>query len=229
MCLPSFSQAARINGQPAVLALSSRPWLGYNDMGRYTLAPLSFGALDHAAAFSSESCPEGFVAVSEDKLRVLMMERLSGAFNQQVVPLRYTPRHAIVHPSTKLLIVCESDKQAVPLEERTDLVPPDAMEGVEVKPMVRHERRSRAAALALAGAAAAVAHRQGLGRGCRNSQETSLGFAGGLCIAIDRPRPLALCAACPAPALPKQRRLSVAAGTRGERGGASTRGAIRCS
>jgi len=53
--------------------------------------------------------------------------------------LRYTPRHAIVHPSTKLLIVCESDKQAVPLEERTDLVPPDAMEGVEVKPMAPEE------------------------------------------------------------------------------------------
>lgn len=32
-----------------MLALSSRPWLGYSAMGRYNLTPLSYEALDYAA------------------------------------------------------------------------------------------------------------------------------------------------------------------------------------
>lgn len=32
-----------------MLALSSRPWLGYSDMGRFQIMPLSYEALDYAA------------------------------------------------------------------------------------------------------------------------------------------------------------------------------------
>lgn len=32
-----------------MLSLSSRPWLGYSDMGRYNLTPLSYEALDYAS------------------------------------------------------------------------------------------------------------------------------------------------------------------------------------
>ena len=112
---------ARVNGAPAVLALSSRPWLGCVDMGRYSLSPLSFQALDHASAFSSEQCPEGFVAVSGGMLRFLTVERLGEAFNQTQVPLRYTPRRMVVPPGGKVLAICECDKQAVPLGAREDL------------------------------------------------------------------------------------------------------------
>ena len=42
--------AASVRGKRAMLALSSRPWLGYSDMGRYNLMPLSYEALDHAAS-----------------------------------------------------------------------------------------------------------------------------------------------------------------------------------
>lgn len=40
--------AAKVGGARCMLALSSRPWLGYSDMGRYTLTPLSYEALDYA-------------------------------------------------------------------------------------------------------------------------------------------------------------------------------------
>ncbi len=42
--------ATAVNGRRSMLALSSRAWLGYSDQGRYSLAPLSFEALDHASS-----------------------------------------------------------------------------------------------------------------------------------------------------------------------------------
>lgn len=67
-----------------MLALSSRPWLGYNDMGRYNFVPLSYEALDYACSFSSDQCVEGFCSVAKNSLRILNLERLGEAFNQQV-------------------------------------------------------------------------------------------------------------------------------------------------
>ena len=45
--------AAAVKGQRSMLSLSSRPWLGYSDMGRYNLTPLSYEALDHASGIGS--------------------------------------------------------------------------------------------------------------------------------------------------------------------------------
>ncbi len=53
-------------------------------MGRYTLAPVSYEALDYASGFASEQCPEGFCAVARNTLRILTVERLGETFNQQV-------------------------------------------------------------------------------------------------------------------------------------------------
>ncbi|PNH05863.1 Splicing factor 3B subunit 3, partial [Tetrabaena socialis] len=41
--------AASVRGTRCMLALSSRPWLGYNDQGRFNMSPLSYEALDFAA------------------------------------------------------------------------------------------------------------------------------------------------------------------------------------
>ncbi len=41
--------AVSVRGQRAMLALSSRPWLGYSDSGRFVISPLSYEALDYAA------------------------------------------------------------------------------------------------------------------------------------------------------------------------------------
>ena len=53
-------------------------------MGRYALQPLSYETLDYASGFASEQCPEGFCAISRNTLRILTLERLGEAFNQQV-------------------------------------------------------------------------------------------------------------------------------------------------
>lgn len=78
-----------VYGQPAVVALSTRGWLSYNYQGRHNMAPLSYEVLEHCSAFSSEQCPEGLVAISENTLRIVTLERLGELFNQTVVPLRY--------------------------------------------------------------------------------------------------------------------------------------------
>lgn len=92
-----------LGGAPAMLALSSRPWLGYADQGRFALVPGSHAALDWAAPFASEQCPEGFVAVAGGQLRVLAVERLGQRFDQRAVRLRYTPRELLIHPDHKVL------------------------------------------------------------------------------------------------------------------------------
>lgn len=83
-----------------MLALSSRPWLGYSDMGRYNLTPLSYEALDYSSGFSSEQCPEGFCAVAKNTLRILSLERLGESFNQQVT--RNVVLHGLTIPSLGL-------------------------------------------------------------------------------------------------------------------------------
>ncbi|GAB4816845.1 hypothetical protein N2152v2_003891 [Parachlorella kessleri] len=110
-----------VRGSRSMLALSSRPWLGYSGMGKFNLVPMSYEALDYASGFSSEQCPEGFVAVAKNTLRVLTIERLGEFFNQQALRLRYTPRKFTIHPDHKVLLIAESDHQAIPLAERSDL------------------------------------------------------------------------------------------------------------
>jgi splicing factor 3B subunit 3 len=60
-------------------------------MGRYTLVPLSYEALDYASGFASDQCPEGFCAMSKNVLRILTLERLGVAFNQQVTASAANP------------------------------------------------------------------------------------------------------------------------------------------
>ncbi|WIA12061.1 hypothetical protein OEZ85_012138 [Tetradesmus obliquus] len=113
--------AVWVRGVRSLLALSSRPWLGYSDMGRWQFMPLSYEPLDHAASFASEQCPEGFVAVVKSTLRILSVENIGETFNQSVSRLRYTPRRLLVHNDLRLLLVGESDYQAVPLADNVEL------------------------------------------------------------------------------------------------------------
>lgn len=104
-----------VRGARAMLALSTRPWLGHFcawDKGRYEQVPISYEGLDYAAPFASEQCSEGFVAVTKSTLRVLTIERLGEFFNQQVLKLRHTPRRLAIHPDYNLLLVAEADAQA---------------------------------------------------------------------------------------------------------------------
>ena len=62
-----------VKGQPAVLALSSRPWLGYSDPQTkgFMLTPLDYTALAWGSNFSSEQCEEGMVGIENKNLRLV--------------------------------------------------------------------------------------------------------------------------------------------------------------
>ena len=81
-----------MQGQEAVLAMSSRTWITYYYQNRFHLTPLSYESLEYAAGFSSEQCPEGIVAISTNTLRILALEKLGAVFNQvKQVTVKYLP------------------------------------------------------------------------------------------------------------------------------------------
>ncbi|KAG8501489.1 hypothetical protein CXB51_003974 [Gossypium anomalum] len=110
--------SVKVRGRPAMLCLSSRPWLGYIHQGHFLLTPLSYETLEFAASFSSDQCAEGVVAVAGDALRVFTIERLGETFNETAIPLRYTPRRFVMQPKRKLLVIIESDQGSYTAEER---------------------------------------------------------------------------------------------------------------
>merc|ERR1719240_1778271 len=91
-----------VQGLPAMLALSSKPWLSYNFQGKYHCTPMSYEQLEFSSSFASEQCPEGFVAISGNTLRIISCERLGELFNQTVMPLSYTPRRFVPLPPATL-------------------------------------------------------------------------------------------------------------------------------
>lgn len=74
-----------------------------------------------AAAFASDQCPEGFVAVSKSTLRIITVENVGDTFNQSSVKLQYTPRKFVVHEGSKLLYVVEADNQCIPEMEKPEV------------------------------------------------------------------------------------------------------------
>ncbi|CAG9466962.1 unnamed protein product [Pedinophyceae sp. YPF-701] len=107
-------------GQPAMLALTSRTWLGYNDHGRYRLEPLAIPPLDHAASLEMEGVPDAIVGVSQAGLMFLTITQLNDPFHQTTSQLRYTPRRVLADPESGKLIVCEAEHGAVPVAQRQD-------------------------------------------------------------------------------------------------------------
>ncbi|MCJ1308465.1 pre-mRNA-splicing factor rse1 [Agyrium rufum] len=100
-----------VKGQTAVLALSTRPWLGYSDpqTNAFVLTPLDYVPLQWSWNFSSEQCPEGMVGIEGKNLRIFSIEKLGTNLLQSSVPLSYTPRKFINHPVQPLFYVVESE------------------------------------------------------------------------------------------------------------------------
>ncbi|MDA9098618.1 DDB1 family protein [bacterium] len=122
---PPLLYYTRINGDNAMIALSTRPWLGYTDLqNKFSLQPVSYTALDNCASFASEQCPEGIVASVGNTLRIVSAEHLNESFNAAVVKLRYTPREMSVNVDKKLLAIVESDQSSVPYGLRTGVEGP---------------------------------------------------------------------------------------------------------
>ncbi|MCJ1353375.1 MAG: pre-mRNA-splicing factor rse1 [Icmadophila ericetorum] len=100
-----------VKGQAAVLALSSRPWLGYSDPQTkgFMLTPLNYVDLEWGWNFSSEQCPEGMVGIQGQSLRIFSIDKLGNNLLQKSIPLTYTPRKFVRHPEQPIFYTIESD------------------------------------------------------------------------------------------------------------------------
>lgn len=54
----------KVQSAEAVLAVSSRTWLGYQYQNRFHLTPLSYECLEYAAGFSSGMCLNSRITTS---------------------------------------------------------------------------------------------------------------------------------------------------------------------
>lgn len=105
-------------GNPAVLALSSRPWLSYQMQSRIHLNPLSYETLEFATSFTSEQCLEGVVAIAGNALKIFTIEKFGQVFNETPIPLTYTPRRFVVNPVHKTIAVIETDHNTYSSQEK---------------------------------------------------------------------------------------------------------------
>jgi splicing factor 3B subunit 3 len=72
-----------VQGQAAVLALSSRAWLGYSDAQTkmFTLTPLDYVPLEYSWSFHSEQCPFGMVGIQAEHLRYVDLQTFPSLLN----------------------------------------------------------------------------------------------------------------------------------------------------
>ncbi|KAF2104355.1 pre-mRNA-splicing factor rse1 [Rhizodiscina lignyota] len=112
------------NGQPAILALSSQPWLGYAERETHVfkLTPLNYRQLEWGWNLRMSAIPEGIVAITGDSLRILTVESLTSNLLHESIPLTYTPRHFVKHPHLPLFYVIEADNNTMAQDTRTKLL-----------------------------------------------------------------------------------------------------------
>ncbi|KAH6850190.1 CPSF A subunit region-domain-containing protein [Chaetomium sp. MPI-CAGE-AT-0009] len=113
-----------VQGQPCVLALSSRPWLGYTDpiTKNFAMTPFIYSELEFGWNFSSEQCLEGMVGIHANYLRIFTIERLGDTMIQKSIPLTYTPKRLVKHPEQPYFYTIESDNNTLPPELRAQLL-----------------------------------------------------------------------------------------------------------
>ncbi|KAK0711179.1 Pre-mRNA-splicing factor rse-1 [Lasiosphaeris hirsuta] len=113
-----------VQNQPCVLALSSRPWMGYTDpiTKGFMMTPLDYAELEYGWNFSSEQCQEGMVGIHDNFLRIFTIEKLGDNLIQKSIPLSYTPKHLVKHPDQPYFYTIESDNSTLPPELRAQLL-----------------------------------------------------------------------------------------------------------
>ncbi|KAK5138497.1 hypothetical protein LTR08_000083 [Meristemomyces frigidus] len=114
--------------QAAVLATSSRPWLGYAAAagaagGLFTLTPLvvAGGPLEAARPFVSEHL-KGLCAVQGGNLLIFAVPSLAGRLSSEEVTLRYTPRDMARHPWFPVWYVVQSEGNTLSAATKGGLV-----------------------------------------------------------------------------------------------------------
>jgi len=115
-----LSPVTLAGGRHGIISMSTRAFISQTSTGGLGgMQPLALPAgleLEAAASFSSDSLPEAFVAVSGRTLKIFSLgaSTLSSTFHPSAsFPCSYTPRHASLHPPSKLWVVVEAQHDAL--------------------------------------------------------------------------------------------------------------------
>jgi splicing factor 3B subunit 3 len=101
-----------------LLCLSTRAWMSYALGPLLYHVPLCYDTtIDNAASFSSDACPEGLVVTAGNSLRILSVDTVGSVFDQQSLPLPYTPRK-VARTDSGLLVIVASDQHAFTAAEK---------------------------------------------------------------------------------------------------------------
>ncbi|KAF5328613.1 hypothetical protein D9619_011578 [Psilocybe cf. subviscida] len=103
----------QIHKNPAILALSSRSWLNYTHQNLMHFTPLIYDNLDYAWSFSAELSPEGLIGIAGSVLRIFQVPKLGVKLKQDSIPLSYTPRKFITHPTNNYFYMIEGDHRVL--------------------------------------------------------------------------------------------------------------------
>ncbi|KAF5346737.1 hypothetical protein D9756_010409 [Leucocoprinus leucothites] len=103
----------QVHKNPGILALSSRSWLNYTYQNFMHFTPLIYENLDYAWSFSAELSPEGLIGISGSVLRIFQVPKLGVKLKQDLIPLSYTPRKFITHPSNNYFYLIEGDHRVM--------------------------------------------------------------------------------------------------------------------
>lgn len=100
---------ANVQGQPSVMAFSSRTWLLYTYQDMLQTQPLIYDTLEYAWSLSAAMCPDGLIGISGNTLRIFSIPKLGEKLKQDFTPLTYTPRKFISHPFNSVFYMIEAD------------------------------------------------------------------------------------------------------------------------
>jgi len=112
-----------VAGEPAILAMTSRPWLGYTHprTGVLQLTPLNYIAFKSAWNFDGSQF-KGIICVSANELRIFTFNDLTDNTTYENIPLKYTPRKMVGYHDQGVFYVIQSECNTLNADTRQTLL-----------------------------------------------------------------------------------------------------------
>ncbi|KAF2874009.1 CPSF A subunit region-domain-containing protein [Massariosphaeria phaeospora] len=110
-------------GEPAVVAMTSRPWLCYTNPRSKTLQLTPINYIPFKSAWNFEGSQfKGIICVSGNELRIFSVNNVVDNFVYEVIPLKHTPRKLVANHDQGLFYVIQSDSNTMDLDTRKTLI-----------------------------------------------------------------------------------------------------------
>ncbi|KAJ4373285.1 pre-mRNA-splicing factor rse1 [Neocucurbitaria cava] len=112
-----------VAGEPAIVAMTSRPWLAYTHprTGVLQLTPLNYIPIKSAWNFEGSEF-KGIICVSANELRIFTFNDLTDNTTYEHIPLKYTPKKMVGWKEQGVFYVIESEADTLNANVRQDLI-----------------------------------------------------------------------------------------------------------